>query len=150
MADGHENLIPQNMRTKEEQRDIATMGGKASGEARRRKKSLREMFESFGDAKPNQVVIDQLAKVGIPVDEDDTMMDCLFKWAGVKSFAKSTKMGDVLKFFEVFGRYTGQEPASKHELIGSISAEQIENVEKRIAAIGAVQDGNGQKDPVAD
>lgn len=151
MADGNtDNLRSIGDRTMEEQRAITTAGGKASGEARRRKKSLREMFEAFGDAKPNQVVIDQLAKVGIPVDEDDTMMDCLFKWAGVKSFAKSTKMGDVLKFFEVFGRYTGQEPASKHELIGSISAEQIENVEKRIAAIGAVQDGNGQKDPVAD
>lgn len=37
-----ENLINQSMRTKEEQRRIAQMGGKASGEARRRKKTLRE------------------------------------------------------------------------------------------------------------
>lgn len=37
-----ENLINQSMRTKEEQRRIAIMGGKASGEARRRKKTLRE------------------------------------------------------------------------------------------------------------
>lgn len=150
MADGNiENLRSIGDRTTEEQRAITTAGGKASGEARRRKKSLREMFEAFGDAKPNQVVIDQLAKVGIPVEEDDTMMDCLFKWAGVKSFAKSTKMGDVLKFFEVFGRYTGQEPASKHELIGSITPEQIDDVEKRLAAIGAGGGENGQKDPTA-
>lgn len=118
MADGHENLIPQNMRTKEEQRDIATMGGKASGEARRRKKTLREMFETFGESEPNKILVTQLEKLGIKVEKGDTMMDCLFKWAGVKTVEKSTKMGDLLKFFEVFAKYTGQEPAQKHELTG--------------------------------
>lgn len=37
-----ENLIPQSERTKEEQREIARKGGIASGEARRRKKTLKE------------------------------------------------------------------------------------------------------------
>lgn len=37
-----QNLQPQNMRTKSEQREIAIKGGKASGAARRRKKTLRE------------------------------------------------------------------------------------------------------------
>lgn len=37
-----ENLIPMNKRTEEEQREIARKGGIASGEARRRKKTLRE------------------------------------------------------------------------------------------------------------
>lgn len=36
------NLIPLNERTKEEQREIARKGGIASGEARRRKKTLKE------------------------------------------------------------------------------------------------------------
>ena len=151
-ADGSKNLTSLADRTTEEQQTIATMGGKASGEARRRKKTLREMFEAFGDAKPNKVIVEQLAKVGIEVGEDETMMDCLFKWAGVKSVSKSTKMVDVLKFFEVFGKYTGQEPASKHELIGSITPEQIQDVERRIAAIGAGE-GNGaggQENPIAD
>lgn len=152
MSDGHENLIPVTERTKEEARALSTLGGIKSGEARRRKKTLREMFEAFGDAKPNKVIVEQLAKVGIEVGEDETMMDCLFKWAGVKTVSKSTKMVDVLKFFEVFGRYTGQEPASKHELIGSITPEQIQDVERRIAAIGAGE-GNGaggQENPIAD
>ena len=43
--DGIKNLIPQNQRTKEEQRQIATMGGRASGEARRAKKTMREVLE---------------------------------------------------------------------------------------------------------
>ena len=36
------NLIPQNRRTKSERREIAIKGGKASGEARRKRKTLKE------------------------------------------------------------------------------------------------------------
>lgn len=42
MAKGHENLIPQNKRTKEEQRAIARKGGIASGKARAKRKTLKE------------------------------------------------------------------------------------------------------------
>ena len=35
------DLIPMSKRTKEEQKEIATMGGKASGVARRKKKTIR-------------------------------------------------------------------------------------------------------------
>lgn len=43
MATGNiKNLIPQSERTKAEQRKIATMGGKASGESRKKRKTLRE------------------------------------------------------------------------------------------------------------
>ena len=45
-----ENLKPQNTRTKDEQREIARLGGIASGEARRRKKTFREIAEAIGSA----------------------------------------------------------------------------------------------------
>lgn len=41
---GHKNLIPQNMRTKDEQRRIARAGGIASGKARRERKRMRDML----------------------------------------------------------------------------------------------------------
>lgn len=41
------NLVPQSERTKEEQREIARMGGIASGKARREKKMFRETLESL-------------------------------------------------------------------------------------------------------
>lgn len=44
MAGGNDNLIPMNERTKDEQREIATAGGKASGEARRRRKTLAQVL----------------------------------------------------------------------------------------------------------
>ena len=43
MAKGHENLIPLNKRSKAAQRKIQSMGGQASKEAARRKKSLKEL-----------------------------------------------------------------------------------------------------------
>lgn len=41
---GAENLVPQNKRTKEEQREIARQGGIASGKARQQKKTMREIL----------------------------------------------------------------------------------------------------------
>ena len=41
------NLIPQNKRTKKEQRKVAQMGGAASGESRRRLKTLRELDDEY-------------------------------------------------------------------------------------------------------
>lgn len=40
-----ENLKPFAERTEKEQRDIRVMGGKASGEARRKKKTMKEMLK---------------------------------------------------------------------------------------------------------
>lgn len=48
---GTANLVPMNKRTKTEQREIARQGGKASGEARRRKKSLKELGDMIGSLK---------------------------------------------------------------------------------------------------
>lgn len=45
MAKGHENLVSLADRTTDEQRAIATMGGVASGKARREKKTFREAME---------------------------------------------------------------------------------------------------------
>lgn len=42
-----DNLIPQNQRTKEEQSRIATMGGIASGIARRNKKTMKQALEEI-------------------------------------------------------------------------------------------------------
>ena len=44
---GEENLIPFSERTKEEARDLGRRGGKASGAARRRKRSLKEAADLY-------------------------------------------------------------------------------------------------------
>lgn len=49
MATGTDNLIPMNERTKEEQKEIAKMGGIASGEARREKATMKKALEMLLD-----------------------------------------------------------------------------------------------------
>lgn len=51
---GTENLIPMSERTKEEQREIAIMGGKASGESRRARKTLKEELLALLEQNDNQ------------------------------------------------------------------------------------------------
>ena len=65
-----EDLIPMNERTKEEQKKIATMGGKASGKVRQEKKTMREtlrlMLEEIPkDNNPYGLSYKQLATLGL-------------------------------------------------------------------------------------
>jgi len=56
MAEGKtENLVPFNERTEEEQREIARQGGIASGEARRQKKLMKQIYAEFLEKKHNIV-----------------------------------------------------------------------------------------------
>ena len=50
---GTENLIPMNERTKEEQKQIAKMGGIASGKARQEKATMKKTLEMLLDTIPN-------------------------------------------------------------------------------------------------
>lgn len=85
-----DNLVPMSERTKEEQRIIAIQGGKASGEARRRKKNMRECLELLLslDVK-NPKVREQLAKLGV---EDEQMTNEMAMM--VSALNKATK-GDI-------------------------------------------------------
>lgn len=68
MATGEDNLVPMNKRTKEEQREIATMGGIASGKVRKEKatmkKVLMDMLDEIGD-KENNLTYRQLTTLGL-------------------------------------------------------------------------------------
>ena len=75
-----DNLIPLNERTKEEQRRIAAKGGKASGKARRKKKTLQEIAQMFlytpvNDEKLNKILDD----VGIPREEQTYILIMIFQ-----------------------------------------------------------------------
>jgi len=69
-----QNLIPFNKLTQSEQRKIATQGGVASGEARRQKKTLKQIGEMIGSldikSEKNREI---MRKAGI--DDDDMIND---------------------------------------------------------------------------
>lgn len=62
---GTKNLIPFSERTEEEQREIRSKGGKASGAARRAKANLRQAIETVLSAKlSNEKAAEQLRALG--------------------------------------------------------------------------------------
>ena len=66
MAKGHENLIP--VRTEEEAREKGRRGGKASGEARRKKRDFRLRFQQAMEMQADPNVAAAMAKTGVPID----------------------------------------------------------------------------------
>ena len=68
---GVKNLIPVNKRTKEEQKQIASKGGKASGEARRRRRDTRRAARFVLELEPDvsEKVRVSLSKMGLQEDE---------------------------------------------------------------------------------
>lgn len=56
--------------TPKRQREIASMGGKASQAARKKKKNLRELFAMIGDMQVNdKLLADKIKKLGFEQDE---------------------------------------------------------------------------------
>lgn len=68
---GVKNLIPVNRRSKEEQRQIASKGGKASGEARRRRRDTRQAAKFVLELEPDlsKDTRKALAKMGLHAEE---------------------------------------------------------------------------------
>lgn len=72
-----ENLIPMNRRTESEQRKIATAGGKASGEARRKKRNMRkaaEMLLNMPVSKNQKTLKATMQALGISEEDMDYSM----------------------------------------------------------------------------
>ena len=69
MANEH-NLTPFNKRTVSEQREICSKGGKASGEARRRKKTLKQTMKLLLEQEIMDVdIYNQTAAMGVDVSD---------------------------------------------------------------------------------
>lgn len=70
MANGQENLIPINERTTDEQREIRQKGGIASGEARRKKRDLRERARLINEQMADPRVAAAMSRTGIDIEDN--------------------------------------------------------------------------------
>ena len=111
---GSENLIPMNKRTKDEQRRIATMGGKASGEVRREKKMLKDLLEMFGEKPATERARKAMKAMGIRDEDLTNNMACV-----VGLFQKAIK-GDVAAF-NAIRDLRGEKPVERTEIDGRFS-----------------------------
>lgn len=109
--DAIDNLVPQSERTKEEQREIARQGGIASGEARRRKRDLRQALEALLEK-------DFTGKDGTTLSGAEAI--------ALKQMEKALK-GDT-RAFEVVRDTSGQKPVEKVEQV-NIDMEYEQSVE---------------------
>ena len=117
--------IPINSRPIEEARKIQSMGGIASGVAKRRKKLIKETLEMCLDLKVTEK--DKIAKLkSIGIDEEDKTQQTLM----VLGVLKRAQNGDP--YAATFIRDTlGQKEAEKLE-IGKMSKEIIADIENYV------------------
>ena len=116
----NENLVPFDRRTESEQRELAKKGGEASGKARRRAKTLRELAKEIGGAsvtitdttsgseiectRDEAILIQQYAKA---MNGDTRAADFILKVKGESQLKVELEQRDNTddrrKFEEVFG-----------------------------------------------
>ena len=99
------NLIPQSKRTKEERREIARMGGIASGQARREKKTVQKILNDFLStaAKDNPQVAKLAAKMGL---QDDGSIKDLFTIVCTLNTLKDGNLSDLERLSKLLGEQT--------------------------------------------
>ena len=94
---GQDNLIPFNELTQEEQRKLASKGGKASGKARKKKKELKELL---------------LLLLSQPM-KDDPDQD---NYTGISIALIQKALAGDTKAYEVIRDTLGQKPVEKTEI----------------------------------
>lgn len=105
-----QNLKPLNTRTKSEQREVASKGGKRSGEVRRQKRTFKELFDLLLDLP----VKDESTKAFIQslgIDPEVVNNDM----AIVLSMYQEALKGNT-KAFELIRDTRGEKPADKLEI----------------------------------
>lgn len=109
-----QNLIPNEQRTPSERRENARKAGIASGEARRKKKLMREAFDELLSREYHD-------QAGNKLDGTSALAAKVFKQA----------IDGDLKAFEIIRDTTGQKPVERVETV-EISQETYEHVAKAL------------------
>lgn len=127
-----QNLNP--ARTKSEAREKGAKGGKASGEARRAKKTLRELVELFAALGVSEETRKKMKALGIPEELMTRKMQPV-----VALFSKANK-GDV-SAFNAIRDIVGEKPVDRTQLEGSFDTRlEIGFVETGLDPVGSEED----------
>lgn len=114
-----QNLIPFNERTESEKREIATQGGIASGEARRKKKLFAELAQTALEMRPTPKTAKIMQELGFTDDE------LTLKSACIVGLIKEAQNGNV-KAFEKLQELTGELPEESNSKDNGILEELME------------------------
>ena len=118
MANGQENLIPMTQRTEEEQRRIATMGGIASGQVRKKNAIIRNSLQKIlnsGFKLPNDI-------------QDKDIKNYVEKLKAIGVNTKDLDLVDLINLGQVIGAI-GSRPECYRALL-ECSGELLESTEE--------------------
>ena len=104
-----ENLIPNSERTPSELREIAQKGGRASGEARRKRRALRDSMNMLLEMLPTAKEFNKLVEAGFDPEEIDNSLLVTF------ALFNSAKRGDVKAIKELRNLIGEDKPDSDAE-----------------------------------
>lgn len=122
MVANDENLIPFDKRTESEQREIRSSGGKASGEARRRKADMRKVMNRLLTMKAN---VPGLSDILI-ADGGDSTYEEIISMAMIERAA----MGDV-KAYNAIKATIGQTDKSENDLKNQQADTELKQARKQ-------------------
>ena len=125
------NLVPFDERTESEQREIASAGGKASGKARRRKKSLKQKMQLLLSLPPTDTDRTELTIMGVDPDDMDNEM-VLVKALFLAAAAGDTRAFDRIQ--DVLGRSVAREELALKKQEAKRKAASGTDTENRIGS----------------
>ena len=125
------NLMPFDERTESEQREIASAGGKASGKARRRKKSMKQKMQLLLSLPPAENDQTELSAMGVDPDDMDNEM-VLVKALFIAAAAGDTRAFDRIQ--DVLGRSVAREELALKKQEAKRKAASGTDTENRIGS----------------
>lgn len=112
------NLIPFDQRTEEEQRDIRSAGGKASGVSRRRKRSLKEAADLYLSLPvADRRTWNKIARRGVDPDDIDNQMAMVIGLT-IAATAGDAKAAKII--VDLLGEDAHSEEAAVHPLVSDL------------------------------
>lgn len=120
-----QNLIPMDQRSQSEARELGREGGRASGESRRRKKSLREAAELYLSLPvADKRAWNKLARDGVDPEDVDNQMSIIagLTIKAVKGDAKAAKL-----LFDLLGEQPKNDPKNDRQALADLLLHPAEN-----------------------
>ena len=131
--DGRANLIPFNKLSEDEQKEIRSKGGKASGEARRKKRDMREVAKAILEHAMNEAQIDEvLGNSKELLDGDKSVMAVLTARMVQEAGKGSYKHYETLR--DTAGFKPKDEIGISADIMTDADRELVEKVNRRLEA----------------
>ena len=131
--DGRANLIPFNKLSEDEQKEIRSKGGKASGEARRKKRDMREVAKAILEHAMNEAQIEEVLGNSKELLDGDKSVMAVLTARMVQEAGKGS-----YKHYETLRDTAGFKPKDEIDISADIMTdadrELVEKVNRRLEA----------------